>query len=374
MLQYSRNPLASTSKSKLPSSTHSTTPSRPTHSPTISLSPPTPGVDTSYQSQQLQNQQNSTNIENEDSELGYISDSRTDSSSLSGVGIGEERTNGTSSRPASPSNRSECSSGKSSTSIIGKEQKKKRFWNSGSSRKSSKNSLNSDSSMTAVGSMTSSSSQGGKSPRLFDKLKDVVVGGGSNYSSSAPSSPSTSKPLPIPPPAISNNSNNSDVPSAGELSLHSSQYFLPLFQPYLYLSCLLPLGEDPKDPSPLLRGALNTLLNYPIELEESAYLNPTSSWLQFVPNSIEFYPTLDALPSRLLELLFKTCEAQFPTNVRPKGIKSLPAHPDELIPRGTGESAKAEEILGPVMLLLRKITMLSVPALAMKQIILPDNM
>lgn len=378
MLQYGRHP-SHFSDSSTPSTTttpisistplpSNSTTSSP-YSPSISLIPPTPrehimNLDINNNTATT----TTTSIEEQQSnpESGYGSDTRTDTSSTSGGG-GESATGGNS-RPVSPSIGSDRSDHSSNKSFIGgaEKEKKRRFWKSTRSNSSKGERPTNITSNSSNSSATTTSS---KPPGLLTKLKDVVTGSPSSSNSKLPPlNPNPPSPSPI------STSTNFDAPSAGELSLSATQYFLPLFQPYLHLSCLLPLGPDPKDPSPLLRGALNTLLNFPVELESNAIHSPSSSWLQSVPGSINYYTNLDPLPSRLLELLSKTCDAQFPTNVRPIGIKNLPAHPDELIPRGMGESAKAEEILGPVMLLLRKITMISVPAETMRQILLPDDM
>ena len=204
--------------------------------------------------------------------------------------------------------------------------------------------------------------QRSKSPRLLAKrLKDAVIG--SSSSSSSSSSGSNKAPLP------------STSQDGGELTLSASTLFLPLFQPYLTLSVLLPLGDDPKSPNPALLSALNTLLNFPIALEELDGF--AHSWLQPVDYARVAHASigLAPLPSRLVELLERTCDAWFPTNVVPKGYKGkTPVHPDELIPKGMGESARAEEILGPLMLLLRKLSMLSEPALQLRYLLLPDDM
>lgn len=228
-----------------------------------------------------------------------------------------------------------------------------------------------------------------KSPRFYArKIKDAVTGSPSSSKQSTPStSPNLSSTPSFPqrsPPLV----NGSEGTSSGTLTLLNVTPFLPLFQPYLTLSCLLPLGDDPKDPSPLLRGALNTLLNYPIELEELDGF--AHSWLQPVKGSeavidINGYSQRSHLPplvARLMEVLSKTCDAWFPLDAVPasssssqkKGVATTPAHPDELIPKGAGDSSKVEEILGPVMLLLRKISLLAEPAGMLKELLLPDNM
>lgn len=299
-----------------------------TDSPVIALCPPTPLENTTFPI---------PHADHDDEETGYISDARTESSTSK---------NDDNSRPVSPA----LSIDDSSEKTPSENSRRRRFWES----------KNSSSSSIKEGNATPRpASPSNSARRLVTRIKDAVTG------STPPPTPPKPTATPIAAPS------NADT---GELTLQASQIFLPLFQPYLRLSCLLPLGPDPKDPSPLLRATLNTLLNFPAQLEELAVSQPSHSWLQQVPLSIQYYPTLDPLPSRLLEILCKTCDAQFPIGVRPQGVKNLPAHPDELIPKGTGESAKAEEILGPVMLLLRKLSMLSVPAEAMREILLPEDM
>ncbi|ORY89730.1 guanine nucleotide exchange factor synembryn-domain-containing protein [Leucosporidium creatinivorum] len=234
-----------------------------------------------------------------------------------------------------------------------------------------------------------------KSPRFYArKIVDAVTGSPSSSRNSTPAtSPNlpSSTSLPKRSPAIVNASEGNN---SGTLTLTNVTPFLPLFQPYLTLSCLLPLGDDLKDPSPLLRGALNTLLNYPVELEE---LNGFDhSWLQPIDGSQRIIdtkcyatrrnaPRLPPIVARLMEVLSKTCDAWFPVDVVPAGqsaamkkkvaagASATPAHPDELIPKGLGESTRAEEILGPVMLLLRKISLLAEPAALLREILLPQD-
>ncbi|KAK4705707.1 hypothetical protein P7C70_g501, partial [Phenoliferia sp. Uapishka_3] len=240
--------------------------------------------------------------------------------------------------------------------------KKKHFWTKGG-----KEDETSTSTSPPKPSMTELAPRRSKSPKLLARrLKSAVTGS------------SSSKPTAVPPVPDNPLTTPADGAPTGELSLAAASHFLPLFQPYLCLACLLPLGgpsnADPKDPSPLVRSALHTLLNFPIQLEElDGY---SSSWLQPVSGARIAYPSLPPLPSRLLELLNKTCDAWFPVNVLPKdkkGRQVIPAHPDDLIPKGVGESGRAEEILGPLVLLLRKVSMLSEPATAMRELLLPDN-
>jgi hypothetical protein len=118
---------------------------------------------------------------------------------------------------------------------------------------------------------------------------------------------------------------------------------------------------------------LNALLNFPVELEEldgSDY-----SWIQYLPPRTDSEGIvlraggIGTLGERLLELLHSTCDAYFPVDSLPpkssivsttqlEKPQSLPANPDDWITTGEGEASKIEEILGPVMLLLRKLSMI----------------
>lgn len=181
---------------------------------------------------------------------------------------------------------------------------------------------------------------------------------------------------------------NSGGDASASLTLESCKPFLPLFQPYYRLSCLLPLyseGGAPGIPSPLTLSALNTLLNYPIELEELDY-GREYSWCQPLSNALDERaepedPTKanNALPlvERLLEIVEKSCETWFPYRA-PRSIepaKSLPSVDDLLTgPDTTETAARAEEILGPVLLLLRKLALLSAPAEHLNSKIFPVDL
>ncbi|KAK4054160.1 hypothetical protein OIV83_001186 [Microbotryomycetes sp. JL201] len=172
---------------------------------------------------------------------------------------------------------------------------------------------------------------------------------------------------------------------AGALSLSQVRPLLPLFKPYLHLCCLLNIGDDPKDLSPLLRSAINSLLNFPVEVEELDGFD--HSWMQPVPGSedaIDFtvVPRRSGLPqappllARLIQILHVICEAWFPAYARPESsqlskdeVGEPPYAPDDLIPRD--ETSKVEEILSPVLLLLRKVTLLAEPAFLLKEALLP---
>ncbi|KAM0746728.1 hypothetical protein T439DRAFT_318490 [Meredithblackwellia eburnea MCA 4105] len=248
--------------------------------------------------------------------------------------------------------------------------RKKRFWNKSGSNGSASTSPHRGGEEFLSKSPPSESPKRSKSPKLLaKKLKNVVTGSSSSKSSPVPSVPSNAPNL----------SSSSEGNSTGELSMDAATYFLPLFHPYLTLSCILPLGGpnniDPKDPSQLVRSAFNTLLNFPIQLEELDH-GFVHSWMQPIPGAKPVYPSLPPLASRLLDFLQRTCDAWFPTDVLPRDPKARqdkPAHPDDLIPKGTGEASRGEEILGPLMLMLRKVSLLTEPAIAMKELLLPDD-
>lgn len=249
----------------------------------------------------------------------------------------------------------------SSSNIVGtvSPKKKKRFWESSSK---SREDLN------VIGESSSSRKN---SPGLFGKLfKDS-------------SSPSASPNLSQPPPAATTRQqivDSGEGPLADDLSLSTAQHFLPLFPNLIALSVLLPLGDDPAEPSRLLRHATDTLLNFPVALEELDGF--ATSWLQAVPSATIVYPTLSPLASRLLDLLARGCEAHFPVSAvfengggaKGKGKGKGVLHPDEILSSGMGRSTKAEEILGPLVLLLSKVTMLAEPAKGLREIIFPNDL
>ncbi|GAA6017215.1 hypothetical protein JCM11491_001855 [Sporobolomyces phaffii] len=202
---------------------------------------------------------------------------------------------------------------------------------------------------------------------------------------SSPGSPSTtSRARSTSPSATSPSPSSSRRPSAtpaqegvspDALTLTAAQLFLPIFRPYLALaikSPLFPLGSSSKEPNATVRSALNALLNFPLELEEldgSDY-----SWIQYLPPRTDSDGIVlraggvGSLGERLLELLQATCDAYFPVDsippksnlvstTYPEKPHVLPANPDDWIATGEGEASKIEEILGPVMLLLRKLSM-----------------
>lgn len=200
------------------------------------------------------------------------------------------------------------------------------------------------------------------SPARFARRIKKAVTGSSNSSPTPP--PLPKKVLP--------HAEESQA-DGGELKLAAARtHFLPIFRPYLRLAVLLPFGPDSKSPDQLMLNALNSLLIFPLALEElDGY---SYSWLQPVPNAATI-GHLAPLPSRAIELLRRTCDAWFPTDVVPVGARGkAPVNPDELLQRGLGESARVEEILGPLMLLLRKLTMLAEPQGQLKQYLIPDDL
>ncbi|GAA5971114.1 hypothetical protein JCM11641_004149 [Rhodosporidiobolus odoratus] len=246
-----------------------------------------------------------------------------------------------------------------------------------------------------------------KSPLSFAKRAVDAVKQRTGGSSASPDPSSKGSPSLRPSPSTSSPSAPASPNAAQEgtspdaLSLTASHLFLPLFQPYLSISVLLPLlPEAPspaappatyKDPSPAVRAALATLLNFPVELEElSGWSN---SWLQYVPSRLAddgFVLKgggIGSLGERLLVLLEGVCEAYFPAHKVPDKPKLLtkrdreqgktfeaPVAPDEWIPTGEGLSTKIEEILGPVMLLLRKMSMLGEAQFVFRELLLPANL
>ncbi|GAA5826397.1 hypothetical protein JCM11251_002350 [Rhodosporidiobolus azoricus] len=252
-----------------------------------------------------------------------------------------------------------------------------------------------------------SSAPRSKSPLSFAKRAVDAVKHRSNGVSSTAGSPSTDKGTPTlggssPYAAGSTPSQGQEGTSPDALSLTASHLFLPLFQPYLSLAVTLPLLPSPtptsptpssfKDPSPVVRSALATLLNFPVELEELS--GWATSWLQYVPSrltedgSVLRGGGIGSLGERLLELLEGVCDAYFPVDRIPENPKVLtqrdregkgkklvpPVAPDEWIPAGEGEANKIEEILGPVMLLLRKLSMLGEAQIHFRERLLPPNL
>ncbi|GAA5919980.1 hypothetical protein JCM6882_004145 [Rhodosporidiobolus microsporus] len=289
--------------------------------------------------------------------------------------------------------------------------KKKRFWRSreksGGNTTSSPDSGAEDGPGAESPSPTVPSSPSSiprsKSPLSFAKRAVDAV---KHRSSSTLSSPAAEKGSPTPasgsPYASGSTSGGQEGTSPDALSLTALHLFLPLFQPYLSLAVTLPLLPSPtspaapapsfKDPSPVVRSALATLLNFPIELEELS--GWSTSWLQYVPprlapdGSVLKGGGIGSLGERLLDLLSGVCEAYFPADRVPENLKILtqrdregkgkkleaPCAPDEWIPTGEGEATKIEEILGPIMLLLRKLSMLGEAQFHFRERLLPPTL
>ncbi|BGP48946.1 hypothetical protein JCM10450v2_004825 [Rhodotorula kratochvilovae] len=287
---------------------------------------------------------------------------------------------------------------------------KKRFWRS---REKSGGSATSSPDVVAPAdeAEAGTSSPRSKSPLSFARKVVGAVKGSSSAGSSptlstspkeggSPSLTAAAQPSGLVPAAAASSS------AAGDsLTLTASHLFLPLFHPYLSLAVTLALlapapasplapAAEPsfKDPSPVVRAALNTLLNFPVELEELS--GWSTSWLQYVPPRIS--PAdgtvlkgggIGSLGERLLELLRGVCDFHFPADRLPPAPKmhtardreqgrqlEAPCAPDEWLPTGEGETGRVDEILGPVMLLLRKLSMLGEAQYVFRQLLFPDNL
>ncbi|GAA6007027.1 uncharacterized protein JCM10292_003434 [Rhodotorula paludigena] len=280
----------------------------------------------------------------------------------------------------------------------------KRFWRtrekSGGSTTSSPD-LNRDEASPPDEAEASTSPPRSKSPLAFAKQ---VVGAVKNSSSPNHSTSTTPKESSPHPSAAPYASRLTEGDSPDSLSLTSAHLFLPLFQPYLALSVSLPLlvpvpatplspAAPPsfKDPSPLVRAALNPLLNFPLELEELS--GWSTSWLQYVPPRISSDDGtvlrgggIGSLGERLLDLLRGVCDAYFPPDRVPDEPKVLtkrdrehgralepPCAPDEWIPTGESVASKIDEILGPVILLLRKLSMLGEAQFVFRELLFPPH-
>lgn len=296
---------------------------------------------------------------------------------------------------------------------------KKRFW-----RSREKSGASSTGSSPELGAAEGAAEEGtgsaaaatprGKSPLAFArKVVGAVKGSPSSSPAGSPSLPASKELGPAPastatgaPPAAPAEASEGSSPDS--LSLTAAQLFLPLFHPYLTLAVTLPLlspaaasplGSAPaaapsfEDPSPVVRAALNTLLNFPVELEELS--GWSTSWLQYVPprlspedGTVLRGGGIGSLGERLLDLLRGVCDAYFPPDRAPlkpktytqrdreRGRSGLepPCAPDEWIPTGEGKAGKVEEILGPVMLLLRKLSMLGEAQFVFRNVLYPPGL
>ncbi|GAA5867311.1 hypothetical protein JCM3774_003541 [Rhodotorula dairenensis] len=214
------------------------------------------------------------------------------------------------------------------------------------------------------------------------------------------SSPATSPKQQSTSPKAPNASESGAGNGPNSLSLTAAHVFLPLFRPYLVLATTLPLldpvpaagpGETNVEISTTVRAALNTLLNFPLELEELS--GWSSSWLQYVPPRISATDGtvlpgggIGSLGERLLEIFQAVCNLHFPADRVPPTPKTVtqhdrehgrtleaPCHPDEWLPDAGGEAQKVDEVLGPVVLLLRKLSMLSEAQVAFCRQIFPAD-
>lgn len=220
-----------------------------------------------------------------------------------------------------------------------------------------------------------------KSPVAFAKR---VVGAvkRSSPSTSPKESQGDSKP---------NSAESSEGNSSGTLSITAAHLFLPLFRPYLSLAVTAPLSEpaSPDAISPIVRSAINTLLNFPLELEELS--GWSTSWLQYVPPRVS---TVDgtvlqgggigSLGERLLEVFRAVCDQHFPADRAPPNPKTHtkqdretgrklepPCQPDEWFPGVGDAAARVDEVLGPVVLLLRKLSMLGGAQFVFRELLFP---
>lgn len=278
------------------------------------------------------------------------------------------------------------------------EKKKRRFWPSKHTPSSDTGSVpeghsSEDTLEPQVERRGSSSSL--KAP--FSLAKRVVGAVKSNSQTPAAHSPTSSTPRPSSPtgsPAPSRRPSAvpaDDTAPPDSLSLTAVQPFLPIFRPYLALAVSSPLnlsGSSPKDPNPTVRSALNALLNFPVELEELD--GSKHSWVQYLPPRTDSEGIvlhaggIGSLGERLLELLQSTCDAYFPVDTLPPKSniisseqhrpRTLPASPDDWITTGEGEATKIEELLSPVMLLLRKLSMIGEADEMFRFVLFPPNL
>ncbi|GAA5871263.1 hypothetical protein JCM16303_000698 [Sporobolomyces ruberrimus] len=278
------------------------------------------------------------------------------------------------------------------------EKKKRRFWPSKHAPSSDTGSLpdghsSEDTLEPQVERRGSSSSL--KAP--FSLAKRVVGAVKSNSQTPAAHSPTSPTPRPSSPtgsPAPSRRPSAvpaDDTAPPDSLSLTAVQPFVPIFRPYLALAVLSPLnlsGSTPKDPNPTVRSAMNSLLNFPVGLEELD--GSKHSWVQYLPPRTDSEGIvlraggIGSLGERLLELLQSSCDAYFPVDTLPPKSniisseqhrpRTLPASPDDWITTGEGEATKIEELLSPVMLLLRKLSMIGEANEMFRFVLFPPNL
>lgn len=282
------------------------------------------------------------------------------------------------------------------TSGLGGDGKKRRFWRS---REKSGASLTSSPELDkeTTGGEPSSSPEPAKGTDLPRSKSPIAIAkrvGEAVKRSSRTSSPARS------PESSTTTAAASTSKEGDSLTLTAAHLFLPLFQPYLSIAVTLPLSSTTpaisptaasKDPSPVVRAALNTLLNFPVELEELS--GWSTSWLQYVPPRVSPQDGMvrkgggiGSLGERLLEIVQGVCDAYLPADKVPEHPKLVtkrdkeegrkleaPCAPDEWL-SGGDDAAKVEEILGPVMLLMRKLSMLGESQFVFRELLFPPNM
>ncbi|KAJ8293505.1 Synembryn-A [Rhodotorula toruloides] len=281
------------------------------------------------------------------------------------------------------------------TSGLGGDGKKRRFWRS---REKSGASLTSSPELDkeTTGGEPSSSPEPAKGTDLPRSKSPIAIAkrvGEAVKRSSRTSSPARS------PESSTTTAAASTSKEGDSLTLTAAHLFLPLFQPYLSIAVTLPLSSTTpaisptaasKDPSPVVRAALNTLLNFPVELEELS--GWSTSWLQYVPPRVSPQDGMvrkgggiGSFGERLLEIVQGVCDAYLPADKVPEHPKLVtkrdkeegrkleaPCAPDEWL-SGGDDAAKVEEILGPVMLLMRKLSMLGESQFVFRELLFPPN-
>ncbi|GAA5952879.1 hypothetical protein JCM3765_002995 [Sporobolomyces pararoseus] len=283
-------------------------------------------------------------------------------------------------------------------------QKKKRFWSSSKSGSSGDtlaqtDEPNEEPQTPQIDRRDSASSLSSRSPlslakRVVGAVKSTSHPTASSSSQTAtprPASPISSPNLPSTPSRRPSNVPAKDTSATDSLSLTSAHHFLPIFRPYLALAVSSPLyslANSTREVNPTVRAAVNALLNFPVELEELDGSN--YSWIQFVPPRTDREGVvlraggIGSLGERLLELLQSTCNTFFPVDELPpksnlvsasaqQNQPTLPANPDDWITTGQGEASKIEELLGPVMLLLRKLSMIGEANEMFRFVLFPPN-
>lgn len=188
------------------------------------------------------------------------------------------------------------------------------------------------------------------------------------------------------------------LPATLPTTLRDVAPFVPLFAPLVALALALPSPgpltappssvpvDDAKEPPRTLRHVIEALLNFPAAMSDLAYdgtdVETTAfGWrhrgrgahcLDVRSAELDDEPSDEPLARRLLRLLeCMLMVGWFPVKRDKEGeIVS----PDDMIPRGIGDAAKAEEAISPLMLVLAKLASLPGPARVIKNKLLPDNM